>query len=381
MVSCCSVKLYCVLRVNCVFIGSQDSATDIQEQLHQADSPSVDGVFIYDLLLERIIGGTYIVSRIVLIVIGVVYLITAIVYILIRNVKKDCDCLKVIWLVDITYLMGGIMYYVGRNYRLVNIFIICATIEECDSYRTTQCFLLGTVFVFYRFIPFFISKYYQSNLAKEHQTTEAKLQLVPEWILAAESLTLLVEFDALYTVMINSFYTARSCYSAQDTAALGSLSAHVIAAWVLWAFFVLMYIFILYYTMNIQYCGICTINCSCVTSNYSVIVPLAAFGMYLLAHNFVPLGCSGANMFIVPIVLRFLVLIVVITSIVLLLVYRCLSKTRQEKLLPRALYQHLHPEPIQQNDLPLETVGTNDDKQSQEVVHFEDLPIVHLQTT
>ena len=57
----------------------------------------------------------------------------------------------------------------------------------------------------YRFIPFFISKYYQSNLAKEHQTTEAKLQLVPEWILAAESLTLLVEFEGVYSVMINSF--------------------------------------------------------------------------------------------------------------------------------------------------------------------------------
>ena len=33
-------------------------------------------------------------------IIGVVYLIIGIVYILIRNVKKDCKCLKVIWLVD-----------------------------------------------------------------------------------------------------------------------------------------------------------------------------------------------------------------------------------------------------------------------------------------
>ena len=29
MVGCCSVKLYCVLCVKCVLIGSQDSATDI----------------------------------------------------------------------------------------------------------------------------------------------------------------------------------------------------------------------------------------------------------------------------------------------------------------------------------------------------------------
>ena len=56
-------------------------------------------------------------------------------------------------------------------------------------------------------------------------------------------------------------------------------------------------------------------------------------------------------------------LIVVITAIVLLLVYRCLSKTRQEKLLPRALYQHLHPEPSnEQNDLPLEVIVGDEEK-------------------
>ena len=295
---------------------------------------------------------------------------------LIHNVRKDCKCLKVTWLVDIAYIIGGILYYVGRNF---NPSILFPCFDPCQiSGRIRQSILLSTSVVLYRFIPFFISKYYQSNLAKESQTTEAKLQLVPEWILAAESLTLLVEFDALYTVAIFSFSTtSNDCDSGAQV------------AWVLWALLVLMYISILYYTMNIQYCGIYTVNCSCITSNFSAIVPLAAFGMYLLAHNFVPLGCSGANMWIPPIVMRILppivmrilVLIVVITAIVLLLVYRCLSKTRQEKLLPYALYQHLHPEPIQQNDLPLETVGTNDDEQSQEVVHFEDLPIVHLQTT
>ena len=200
----------------------------------------------------------------VLIIFGVVYLITAIVYILIRNVRKDCKCLKVIWLVDITYFIGGIFYYVGRNFP----FIIL------------ESFLLGTVVVLYRFIPFFISKYYQSNLAKEHQTTEAKLQLIPEWILAAESLTLLVEFDAMYTVMINSFSITTGPHICRQ---LGAEVA--IAAWVLWALFVLMYIFILYYTMNIQYCGNCNINRSCVSSNLSATVILAAFGMYLLTNN------------------------------------------------------------------------------------------------
>ena len=64
--------------------------------------------------------------------------------------------------------------------------------------------------------------------------------------------------------------------------------------------------------------------------------------------------------------MRILVLIVVITAIVLLLVYHCLSKTQQEKLLPRAfswVWQHLHPDHHdEQNDLPLETVVDDEDK-------------------
>ena len=43
---------------------------------------------------------------IVFIIFGVVYLITVIAYILIRNVRKDCESIKVIWLVDIAYFTG-----------------------------------------------------------------------------------------------------------------------------------------------------------------------------------------------------------------------------------------------------------------------------------
>ena len=288
------------------------------------------------------IDAVYVTFLSVFTILGVVYLVTTIVYILIRNVGKDCECLKVVWLVDIAYLIGGIFYYVGRN-----IFRFSIALSESRS------ILLGTSVVLYRFVPFFISKYYQSKLVKEHQTTEAKLQLVPEWILAAESLTLLVEFDALYTVMINTFSQEYLC---RDAAIIG--------AWALWTFFIFLYIFILYYTMNIQYCGNCNVNKSCVTSNFGAIVALATFGMYLLANNFAPLYCNTGvnNLLIAFIVMKVLVLIVVITAIVLLLVYRCLSKTRQEKLLPHALYQHLHPEPDEQNDLPLETVVDDEEK-------------------
>ena len=192
------------------------------------------------------IDSAYIASLTVSIIFGVVYLITAVAYILIRNVRIDCKCLKVVWLVDIAYAIGGILYYVGKNIPF----------SACSSYTyscgqitlVTKSILLVTVVVLYRFIPFFISKYYQSNLVKEHQTTEAKLQLVPEWILAAESLTLLVEFDALHTVMINWFISTYVClfFTAQGIA--------------LWALFVLMYIFVLYYTMTFSIVEIATLT-------------------------------------------------------------------------------------------------------------------------
>ena len=270
-------------------------------------------------------GGSGIPVLVVSLIIGVIYLIAAITYMVIRNVRKDCKCLKVVWLVDIAYIFSGFLYYLENNFGIF------------------EPILLGMVVVFYRFIPFFISKYYQSNLAKEHQTTEAKLQLVPEWILAAESLTLLVEFDALYKIL-----TPRS--------GCDSIDELVIAIWVIWALFLLTYIAVLYYTLNIQYCGNYNINISCVSSNLSAIVLVAAFGMHFLSDNDLPLDCSPVNLRAAQITMKILVLIVVTTAIVLLLVYRCLSKTRQEKLLPRALYQHLHPEPDEQNDLPLETV-------------------------
>ena len=263
---------------------------------------------------------------------GLAYLITSIIYIVIRNVWKDCKCLKVVWLVDIAYFIAGILYYVGRNVPI----------------PVVQPILLGMVVLIYRFIPFFISKYYQSNLAKDHQTTEAKLQLVPEWILAAESLTLLVDFDAMYIVMFRSFI--------QCTVAVCTSSV-VIAACVLWALFVLLYTIVVYYTMNVQYYRNCNVNISCVASNLGAIVALAAFGMYLLD---IPLRCDATiNLLFARIGLKVLVLMVVITVIILLLEYRCLSKTRQEKLLPRALYQHLHPEPDEQ---PLEFITNGEEE-------------------
>ena len=63
----------------------------------------------------------------ILIILGFVYLITAIVYIVVRNVSKDCKCLKAVWLVDIAYLVGGLFYYVGKN-----IFIL-ANICRCET--------------------------------------------------------------------------------------------------------------------------------------------------------------------------------------------------------------------------------------------------------
>ena len=156
-----------------------------------------------------------------------IYVIIAIIYITIRNMRKDCKCLKVVWLVDIAYLIGGLLYHVGKNFDTV----------------VVQTSLLGTAALILRLIPFFISKYYQSNLAKEHQTTEAKLQLVPEWILAAESLTLLVDFDAWYTVMYNSFFSD-IIYIEQETI-FYNFYARFIGSWSVLAFLLLTYTFIL----------------------------------------------------------------------------------------------------------------------------------------
>ena len=99
--------------------SSQDSVTGIQEQLHQADSPSVESYLFtanshyFDSI------KIYNDNMTVFIISGVVYLITAIAYILIRNVRKDCKCLKVIWMVDIAYFIGGLFYYFGRNFPIL----------------------------------------------------------------------------------------------------------------------------------------------------------------------------------------------------------------------------------------------------------------------
>ena len=282
--------------------------------------------------------SSYIASLTFFALFGIAYLITSIIYTVIRNVRKDCKCLKVIWLVDIAYFVGGLMYYVGKNLpKLIILFLEqFSCYESCQQQlQVIQLFLLGMVVVFYRFIPFFISKYYQSNLAKEHQTTEAKLQLLPERILAAESLTLLVEFDALYIVMIHSFIRSPPPVCA---------SSVVIGAWVLWALFVLLYTIVVYYTMNVQYYRNCNVNISCVASNLGAIILSVAFGMHLLVSNSLPLGCFGVYALIARKVMKGLVLVVVITVILMLLAYRFLSKAQQEKLLPHALYQQLHPD-------------------------------------
>ena len=222
----------------------------------------------------------------------------------------------------------------------------------------TQYILLGMVVVLYWFIPFFISKYYQFSLAKEHQTTEAKLQLVPEWILAAESLTVLVDFDALFTIIVNSIESIVE-------APLCSLSAQLVGFWVLWASFVLAYMLILYYTINSQYCGNCNINCSRVTSNFLAIIPLGAFGLFLMGNDFNPLllcytkdsryGQDG----VLHIYMKVYTLAVVFLAIILLLIYRCMSKARQEKLLPCTLYQQLPVEPNEQTSL----IGTTNNNE------------------
>ena len=272
---------------------------------------------------------------------------------MVHNVRKDCKCLKAVWLVDIAYLCGGLLYYVGRNVELLPL-LKTGCIDSCETTpRMMQNILLSLSVVFYRFIPFFISKYYQSNLAKEHQTTEAKLQLVPEWILAAESLTLLAEFDALYTIVVDPFLT--NVYNYNLTYFCTTIHVQIIGVWVLWALFVIMYMIILYYTMNIQSFS-CELTSSCKTSNIGAILLWAAFSMYLPTNRPILFYCSHWNVTLARILMKVIVLIVVIAVIVLLLVYRCLSKTRQEKLLPRALYQHLHPEP-DEHEIPLNTMN------------------------
>ena len=255
------------------------------------------------------------------VIFGFAYIITAITYIVIRNVRKDCKYFKVIWLVDIAYFIGGLLYYVGRNLQL----------------PLAQSILLGTVVVLYRFIPFFISKYYQSSLAKEHQTTEAKLQLVPEWILAAESLTLLVEFDALYIITTNSFSPFLCCTSSVMT-----------GSWLLSALFVLTYMLILFYTIHNQYIK-WNVNISCVAFNVAAIITgclLYVLAWWQLNSTQIRLQVIGKTALLgIEIAMKLFVLI----FIVLLLVYRCTTRETSYSL------SLLNPEPDER-----ELVDNND---------------------
>ena len=245
-----------------------------------------------------------------------VYLITAIAYILVRNLQSDGKYLKVTWIVDIAYLFGGMFYYVGRNLLNLN-----QVPQDPFLYgvRAAAFFLLGMVVVFYRLIPFFIFKHYPVNLAKEHKTIEV-------WILAAKSLTWLVEFDAWYAVVGNAVV---------GYAIVGSnLQAYSSAAvWVLWALFILMYMVILYYLVNKKFDN----NMSCVTSNIIVTVLGINFGLYLLSNTSFPLYRYYLHTIVVPIVwivMKVLNLIVVIVTIALLMVYRCLPKTQRDEEQP-----------------------------------------------
>ena len=236
---------------------------------------------VYSLIFTVFVGvipkdSVYNASLGLIIGCGVVYLNIVIAYML-HNVRIDSNFLKVIWLSNIAYFVNGVLYkkipfFIGLTSNENQ----CATRSCLVPIQIAQYILLGMVVVLYRFIPSFISKYYQSNLAKEHQTTEAKLQLVPEWILAAESVTLLVEHNALFTIIVNSIESiveAPTC----------SLSAQLIGFWVSWASIILMYIFIICYAIN---SGMHKINC---TSNFLAILLLGGFGSFLIGNDFNPL--------------------------------------------------------------------------------------------
>ena len=66
---------------------------------------------------------------------GVVYLNIVIAYML-RNVRKDCKCLKVVWLVDIAYFVTGVFYYVGKNLPLLA--VLSSNENQC---ATRSCLL------------------------------------------------------------------------------------------------------------------------------------------------------------------------------------------------------------------------------------------------
>ena len=288
-----------------------------------------------------------------------------------RNIKKN-NCAKGTCLVDIVHLIGGLVYFVGDNYptliRDYGTELGCGT--EClNSVVASEPVLLGVAVVFYRVIPFCINKYYQSRLAKK-QDTEVAVQLEPEWILGAESLTLLVEFDSWFTIVgappASGLLGNTTCLSDGYTG----------ATWVFWVFFLLMYMFIVHYVLHIQYdFKLLNINLSCLASNFGTFALWCSFGLYLLSDNPLPLGCTGTfkddfyGQNVARIVMLVFVMITVTTAAALLLVYRCLPRHKQVKLLPAALYQHLHgnrddvpeaPDEDELPELPLENKASDD---------------------
>ena len=304
----------------------------------------------------------------ILIIIGLVYLLIATAYTF-RNIIKKDNCAKGSCLVDIVHLIGGLVYFVGDNYptliRDYGTELGCGT--EClNSVVASEPVLLGVAVVFYRVIPFCITKYYQSRLAKGKQDTEVAVQLEPEWVLGAESLTLLVEFDSWFTVVGMSPASRLS----GNTTCLSD--AYTGATWVFWVFFLLMYMFIVHYVLHIQYDFklIKNINLimSCLALNFSNAALWCSFGFYLLADNALPLRCTGTfkddshGENVARIVMLVIVMITVGTAAALLAVYRCLPRHRQEKLLPAAFYQRLLRNPDDVSE-------ASDEKHSSELYH------------
>ena len=303
-------------------------------------------------------------SLAIFIIIGIVYIVTASIYSF-RNIRKDCSRASA-WLVDLVHVLGGVVYYVGDNYppmiREYGPELGCNGAQCFESVAASESVLLGMAVVFYRLIPFCIAKYYKSRLAKPDKNTEVEVQLEPEWVLAAESLTLLVEFDTWFTVVgmppLSFASNSTLCFSDPYTG----------AAWGFWVFFLAMYIFVTHFVLHVQYelKYLCKLSVSCVSTSISTVALWMALGLYLLSDNFLPLGCTGAlkgNSYgdsVARIVMLIIVLIVVSAATVLLLVYRCLPRDTQEKLLPDPLYQHLHSSP-DQDELPQLGKDSGDD--------------------
>ena len=288
------------------------------------------------------------------ITIGVLYLLVATIYTF-RNIFKKDNCAKCTWacLVDIVHLIGGLVYFVGDNYptliRDYGIELECGA--ECmNSVVASEPVLLGVAVVFYRLIPFCITKYHQSRLAKK-QDAEVAVQLEPEWVLGAESLTLLVEFDSWFTVVGMSPASGLS----ENTTCPSE--AYTCGTWAFWVIFLLMYMLIVHYVLHVHdFKLIKNINFNCLALNFTNFFLWFSFGLYLLADNDLPLGCTGIfkddsyGENVARIVMLVLVTIIVSSAAGLLGVYHCVPR----QLLPAAFYQRLLRNPDDVPEAPIE---------------------------